>query len=241
MNITHSDLCEAYRAYLRDRIPPSRVHCPPTGELLRFFHPRARRKFRMRIIDHVTKCSFCTREFEIILAIQKKRGELEQEIAECLGFRPNLERSRIDFWKRSFSPTFVRRSATAFIALFVVFAGIFVLSRKGNESGTKPSLKRDSHSIRIQVNEPVSGTHSKARLVFRWEKSDLAESYVLELFNKTLSPVWRSPQIVNNQCEIPEDILKKLPTPETYLWIITATTRSGAELESPLVAFRLRE
>jgi hypothetical protein len=195
----------------------------------------------MRIIDHVTDCSFCTREFEIILAVQKGRGDFEQEIGKCLGFRPSLEKSRIDFWKRSFSPMLVRGSVTAFIALLVVFATIFVLSRKGNELGTKPSPRRDSHSIRIQLTEPVCGTHSKARLVFIWEKSDLAESYVLELFDKTLSPVWRSPQLVNNQCEIPEDILKKLPTLETYLWMVTATTRSGAEFESPLVAFRLRE
>lgn len=241
MNITHKNVCDLYRAYLDSKVPPSRKNCLSPEELLKFFHPKTGNRRKTRIIDHLSRCALCAREFELVLQIKRGEENLSRDIGTWLKSCNSHPKTRRNLWRNILLPQAFWKYAMIFFAVILLSTSIFILVNKKPVLPLKTPGERENHLPGIQLIEPVKGNYTKSRLLFRWEKHTLTDFYVLELYDEALSLLWRSPRLSHNLYSVPGDVMERLSCPKTYLWMVTAHTKTGGTIESPLIGFYLRE
>jgi hypothetical protein len=93
----------------------------------------------------------------------------------------------------------------------------------------------------IHLIFPVRGQAAKMPLIFRWEKTPRAEYYELEIFDKSLLPLWKSSRIEMTQLAFPVESASQMVINEVYFWTVTAWLTDGTKRESPLEEFRRKE
>jgi hypothetical protein len=239
MNITHKELCDFYRAYLKGQIPPSRKECLATAELMKFFHPRTRKRIKTNIVDHISRCALCAKEFELILEIKRGSEYLNREIGSWLESKPALKQHRKSVMRNSFVLLPFWRYVFIFAGIIFLSTSLFMLLQNDLVLPSKTPSERENHLPGIHLIEPVRGNISKTHLVFKWSQNEIVDHYVLELYDEALMPVWKSPRLTVNRCSIPDDLAEKLRCPKTYLWMVTGYTKTGRAIESPLIGITL--
>ncbi len=239
MKITHKELCLNYRKYLNDRFPISRKECFSIVDLINFFNPKIKRNFKNKIIDHLSCCALCTKDFELILEIKQRTESLNKEIESLF----NSVLVVHNHPKKPIQISSVFHSLFRYAAFFggIIFLSIFILTlyHKGSINLDKSNLARKDNRLGIILIEPIHKNISKKNLLFKWDKNNLADYYILELFNEELLPIWKSPKILINQCAIPNDILERLLCPQTFLWMVTGYLKNGISIESQIINFTL--
>ena len=100
MKITDKSLGILYRSYVHERSLAPGQTCPNPEDLISIFNPRARKKRKTHIIDHITRCSACTNEFHLFLEIERERRQFESEIGRALSESRHLLKKKDRFaWK----------------------------------------------------------------------------------------------------------------------------------------------
>ena len=66
MRNNDEDLRQAYQSYVMEKIPDSRGGCPTPEMLSDSFDPKMPQETKDGIITHLSRCSSCAREFELI-------------------------------------------------------------------------------------------------------------------------------------------------------------------------------
>jgi hypothetical protein len=131
------------------------------------------------------------------------------------------------------------RYAAFFVGIILISIAILTLYHKAPINLNKSHLAREDNRSGIVLIEPIHKKISKNNLLFKWEKNDLADYYILEIFNEELLPIWKSPKLLINQCTIPNDILENILCPKIYLWMITGYSKKGIIIESQIINFTL--
>ena len=239
MKITHKELCHSYRKYLSDVIPISKKECFSITDFSNSFNSHFDRNVKNKIIDHLSFCALCTKDFEMILELRRRTDILNKEIesyleSESAIYKPSNRPTQISFIFHALS-----RYAAFFGGIIFISIAIFTLYYKTPINLYRSQLVRETNRFDIILIEPIHKHISKYNLLFKWEKNDLAEYYILELFNEELSLIWKSPFLYTNQCKIPYDILNKLLYPNKYLWMVIGYSKKGITLESQIVNFTL--
>lgn len=239
MKITHKELCHNYRKYLNDKIPISKKECFSITDFNNFFNPKIKRNFKKKIIDHLSCCALCTKDFELILEIKRRTEILNKEIefhlaSELVVHKPSKEPIQI-------SSVFhlLLRYVAFFGGIIFISIAILTLYHKAPINLYKSHLTREDNRLGIILIEPIHKKISKNNLLFKWGKNDLADYYILELFNEELLPIWKSPKLLINQCNIPNDILERLLCPQIFLWMVTGYSKKGITIESQIINFTL--
>jgi hypothetical protein len=224
MTLKDDDLKRLYRSYVAGRAEPDRKACPSWKELSDFFGTKLGPKKKLKIIDHVTNCSACAEEFEFLYQLDQ-RGEDVAEEADRRSSRPQsgrVEASR--FWRMCYIA----------VGGLLLLASLAIIIQKRIHQGeirTAPS--------EVILTSPGRDRSGSIPLTFRWEKFKGAESYVLELFDETLLPVWKSPETEGLSLLLPEEVGKLLPANKRYFWMITAYGGGIKIAESSLAPFKL--
>ena len=78
-------------------------------------------------------------------------------------------------------------------------------------------------------------------MIFRWHKVLQAKIYQMEIFDESLRPLWRSPQIADLTYALPPEIEDKIQRNKTYFWMITAFISDNTKKESSLGSFILKK
>jgi hypothetical protein len=242
MKINNDDLRNIYQAYIRDRIPASREDCPSAEEIQASFMASASRRRKAKIIRHISGCADCAQEFKFFLRIFREEQRLVSGINRTYPRADQrivpgkkLPNSVISSWPRVFSlylslkSALVPLSVSILIALVTLAANKIFISRKVDERGRLPNL--------VQLLEPLHKKAALAPLVFKWKGTRNAHSFVLEIFDETLLPLWKSPRIIETSCRLPSEISQRLQPNKTYFWMITAFLADGAAVESSLEDF----
>jgi len=242
MKIKNEDLIKLYKAHIMENVPNSRKSCPSSKEIINFFRSKASEKQRSRIINHITKCSYCAQEFEFMLQTQRQEGKLIEEVGQLLQSKENIAAikkrtgKKINYLSEGRKPLFPRLSwkyAFMLAGVAIIFSTFFVFQNRGKRE------YRGSDLSRVHLIEPINGKYSKSLLVFKWNEYKSSEYYIIELFDETLFQIWKTNKISKNQAILPAEIAKRLNINKTYFWMVTAFLPDGKKIESEIGEFIL--
>jgi len=235
MNINHKDLAALYKSFVGDRLPESRKNCPSLNDLIKFFKPRTSTRRKTKIVDHITRCAPCAREFDLILKIKRRSELMDQEIGLWLSPKI-LSRESPERPKIAFSHLFWRYAAVllGFVSLSLA---VLTFIDKNPVLLFNQQVGRGHIESNIRLIEPINTRLEKSHLVFRWKEYDGADSYTLELFDESLKFIWKSPKLGETTYALPSEIIQKLAPSHIYFWMITINMKNRSVIESELVYF----
>ena len=244
MKMTFDELKSSYKSHIRQQVPSSQVGCPSPETILHAFEPSTSSADKAKVVNHVAGCSLCLREFELWLSFLREeekaindiiswaktdgKGAIAQSKKAKIQELPFSPRAQIrSVWKWAFGLI----SAAAITGLFFVGVKSILMNSEDEERGRLPGL--------IHLVSPVQGQKVRIPFVFRWEQTPRAESYNLEIFDKALLPLWKSPRVEALQYELPPQARQLIKKGESYFWTITAWLEDGMKRESPLEDFTI--
>ncbi|MDH5413659.1 MAG: hypothetical protein OEW87_05940 [Flavobacteriaceae bacterium] len=244
MKINLKELQNIYSAYISEKIPISRKNCPPLRKIISSFKKGTSEKQKTKLLDHVTNCYFCAREFQLILNILRNEKKLKSELKTLL-FPKN---SNLSINKPSKGRIFRLREKEKPLILIInwkylsLFIGtvIIILSVIFFKNQTNKEI-RGIDSQQIHLLEPLNEEYSKSQLMFTWNEFKGSNYYLLEIFDETLIPIWKSNKIITNFNLLPDKIVQNLKSNKTYFWMVTAFLPNGRKVESNLQKFILLE
>lgn len=244
MKITSNDLKMAYQSHIRRSVPLSREACPPYEGIFQAFDESISPKKREKVIDHVVKCAYCFQEFELWLGLVRDENNAAKEISEFfrkkgLESPPSGKRLKIgNIISVSSSQRRHLWKLAAISTAILIFAGLFLISIR-TFLKPRPNEERGRWRDQVRLILPIRG-QTIHRLFFRWQKVGQAQFYQLEIFDETLFPVWKSPQISDFFYELPPEGEKTIEENRIYFWMVTAFLPDGGRRESPLEPFTLK-
>jgi hypothetical protein len=174
---------------------------------------------KKNIIDHITACSYCREEFELLLELKKWQSASGASSPDELG-------------AVSFGRPFMWRYACFLFGLLLMLSAYYLNIKQFDfVEGTRTSEQR------ILLIAPAQVHTFPKQLIFRWQEESDSQYYILDLFDNSLLPVWTSQQILDVQIQLPGEILSRLKSGNYYFWMITAFSSTHKISESELRRF----
>jgi len=238
MKINTDELKKLYRAYISENIPLSRRRCPSTKKILKLFTSNLSEKQKIKTIDHISHCYPCSQEFEFILNTKRQEKKLIDEIGNLLHPEAGATSSIIDAKKRYrfFYPRLSWKFISLLASLTIITASLFVIIFLFNQHQKE---YRSIYQKSIRLIQPLNDKYSKSSLIFEWEETKNADYYLLELFDQSLMPIWKSKKIHRNKIFLTQKILDDLKENNMYFWMVTAYFPDGKKIESRIEDFIL--
>jgi hypothetical protein len=242
MKITQDELKSLYRSHIQRRVPPSRAECPPPEIIFQAFEPSTPSSEKAKIVDHMAGCSHCFQEFELWLHFSRGQEDALKSIINWIKKedKPAITQNKknkllelalgprgqsLPLWKWAIG-----------LIITVAFAGLVVLGVKNTfiNAGLE---ERGRWPGQIRLLFPVQGQKVRVPFTFQWEAMPNAEYYSLEIFDRTLLPLWKSPRIEARQYELPPEAQQFIIKEKVCFWTITAWLNDGTKRESLLGEF----
>ena len=228
MKMELNSLKELYQAYVASRIPITRKNCPSPRGLIKTIGPSGTFRKKKKLIDHISKCSYCKEEFFLVLKVNNYEDLVLFNIKDTF-LKPDLGVNPTD---SILTPSFVIKCATILIGFFLISFSLFVIKKKDVSFN---SLRRRNQVV--QLINPDNVHILPYPLIFKWREFPKAQYYILELFDDTLLPVWISPKITGLKFQLPGEIVASLKKNMNYYWMISAFSSTGKIAESDLASF----
>jgi hypothetical protein len=219
MKLNNDNLNKLYQAYVSSKTPDNRNKCPSPMDLFTSFSSTTTLQNKKNIIDHITACSYCREEFELLLELKK------WQLASGASSPDKLGAVR-------FGRPFMWRYACFLFGLVLMLSAYYLnVKQFVFIEGTRTSEQR------ILLIAPTQVHTFPKQLIFRWQEESDSQYYILDLFDNSLLPVWTSQQILDVQIQLPDEILSRLQSGNYYFWMITAFSSTHKISESELRRF----
>jgi hypothetical protein len=228
MKIEYDDLKKLYQGYISSKIPVKRYACPSPRALFNSFELSTSLRNKKKIIDHITECSFCRREFELILELQRYHASSISAINRIASTASKTEEQGVEQAKRRY----IWRYAYFLVGLALILSAYFLITQRISLL----EVMRTSEN-NIVLFAPAKVHAFPKPLIFQWQKQSASQYYILELFDNSLLPVWTSEKIYDVQIQLPEEVLSHLRSGNYYFWMITSFSTTQKISESELVRF----
>jgi hypothetical protein len=206
--------------------------CVDPVRLARCIMGEMSRHERDEIIGHAADCSACAAALQRLLSLS---AEAERAAADfwAISGRQKAERARARaaFWKR---PVFVPVAAIS-IGLLLFAASILLVPGFVSRSGTRGATVAGVVLV-SPVEERVS---AGGVVVLKWEGVAGAASYTIEVFDRSMSLLWRSGRTAGTEAGLPVETVRKMAPGETYYWRVTALSEDRRETKSKLAEFSI--
>jgi hypothetical protein len=223
MGMSNSELRRIYRSYASGKIRAARGGCPPVEDLREVFEDKTPQAAKDKIVDHISKCSECAREFEFIRKVRAGEKELAAGIRELSRHR----RSPTLFLSRP-----LRSYAIGMVMIAVVITGVIVFKHdRAQDEG------RSRSTTSPEVLAPSGYVAEPPPLIFRWKSVLRAVSYVVEIYDESLQPIWKSPQVSTTAAILPDPVRETLSGDKIYYWSVLALDSEGKIGESRFEVF----
>jgi len=219
-----------YGAQVRLQKPASRQDCPSPKRMIRLLTSQCSAREGSKLIDHISLCSDCAGEFGFLTEAIRSERVLVGDIENWLGTGQKAEP------RRPYLLRYFWGLASLLAAFFIV--GFLVLRLVVLRS---PERYRAASYARVALLEPVEQKVSRQSLVFRWQPVQGVEHYVVEVFDEALSPVWKSPPILETRIVPPDQLARGFVLRKSYFWLVSAYFPSGDKWLSPLKEFTLKD
>ena len=226
------DLRQTYQSYVSGKSPDSRIGCPTPEMLLDSFDPKTSREVKDGVVDHISRCSSCAREFELIREAMSHAEDLARSFDEIRAKRKVSRPGRPPV--RSM---FRYAWAYTFASLILISAGAVYFIVRNDRARMEGRGGPHDASRSVQPTGPVNGA---IPLVFKWEPGDGVEYYKVEISDESLLPVWQSPRIFAPFLTLPFAVQARLERGRNYYWSVLAFDKVGNRTESGIRTFLLR-
>ncbi len=228
MKTSERDLKRAFRDYVQSSSCTHKKDCPSPEEIWGLFAGQGSAKRKAKLVDHITSCSICFQEFDAFLEISRAQGRLIHDFQSHFVTRPR---------KAPF--LLVWRYMAALLAFVVILSAALLTTKWSGLLERAEERGRLSGQVRLLA--PGQRPAPRLPLFFKWEAIPGAEYYIIEIFDDSLLPFWKSSPLTGVSYVLPMSVKEKLEKRKTYFWMLTAFSRDGAEAESALEEFRLNE
>ncbi len=223
--------------------------CPSKDEIIRFFENAAPEGEGGDLLAHVRSCPECLTVFEAAKEIQSQsQGILRgldgldlnsREARNRLGKKARLEILLLRRNQRSKRRNSLRwvsvpaiGAALAFLAVFVIVPNIGTRRTSGLERNVSP--------LDIGLLRP-RGTIPASALSFKWTRRPEVQSYRLEIYDRSLDPVYQSDPLSSDTFSLPQSVAGLLRKNEAYFWKIIAIFKDNQTIESEFARFILQK
>ncbi len=228
MKIESDDLKKFYQRYISSKIPDNRNACPSPMALFNSFKSSKSLRYKKNIIGHITHCSFCREEFELMLELQRYQASFTSVINEFSSTASATDkRGDANIWRR-----FIWRYAYFLFGLLLILSAYFL----NVQHNSLIELTRTSEHKILLITPTHLHTFPRP-LIFKWQELYVSQYYILELFDNSLLPVWTSQKIFGVQVQLPEEVSSHLRSGDYYFWMITAFSSTQKISESELMRF----
>jgi len=228
MRMEVDSLKKLYQAFVASKIPEDRKSCPSPRALLKTIKSSGSFRKKKRLIDHISRCSYCKEEFCLLLKLNNYEDPMLIDIKDTS--RKSLS---LVYPVDSIPPPRLLLKYTSILIGFTLIISSFFLIKKKEES--LDGLRRRNQII--QLINPAHVHILPNPLVFLWTEHPEAQYYMLELFDDTLLPLWTSPKITGSGFHLPEKIFATLNKNKYYFWMISAFSSTEKIAESDLASF----
>jgi len=225
MKINDKDLRRIYQSYVDEHRTESRKDCPTPEGILDSFDSSSPRQMKDAVVDHVSRCAPCAREFQIVRAfLNQGRGLVNDPGVSCAGDENAKQPPAFYRYFRKFAPAMLLAGAVLF--------GIirFLPLPRFNDGRGRPITP--PNQIHPLGNVPLS-----TPLIFKWNGLSEKSLYVLEIYDEALQPIWESPKVSSQELALPVEIQKILSPGKRYFWAISAFAQSGKKADSGFQSF----
>ena len=227
MKINDKDLQRIYQSYVEKHKMESGKDCPTSEIILDAFDSSSSRKIKDAVVDHVSRCAPCAREFQIVRDILNQERGLVND--------PDVIGTGNDDARQFPSPAFFRyfrKFAPALVLAGAVIFGIihFVPLSRFNEGRGRPV------SLPNQI-QPLGNVSLSTPLIFKWNGLSEQAFYVLEIYDEALELIWESPKLSSQKLTLPMDIQNILSPGKRYFWTVSAFAQSGKKGDSGFQSF----
>jgi hypothetical protein len=244
MSLDDQKLRAIYQGCDELKKPSSGKGCPSPRKMIRLLRSWSSERETTKLVDHISHCRSCAVEFRFLLEALRHEEKLIDDLGRWLSAK-NSAKVQEGARQRSLKPGIDRRPfflrlsrSTAFLLTGFVLVGLLVA---GLWIFRTPEKYRAGTGSAVELLFPVDKQISSSGLVFRWKKTRNLEYYVLELYDKALSPVWKSERISDNFAALPRAVAEKLEINGSYFWMITARSRGGEDITSRLEEFTVKK
>ncbi|MGB3862991.1 MAG: hypothetical protein WBF32_04890 [Candidatus Aminicenantaceae bacterium] len=227
MKISHRDLKELYRDYLKDKPPVSRAECPSPQDITDCLRGESSKNRRNRIIDHIFQCAYCHEEFEFALEIIREEEKFIDDLSTIIK-ENNHGKKKKYFQLHPFRP--------AWIYGFIFIIGVVLISLFVHNISEEHKY-RGAESYSVTLITPNKKTVLKTQLEFEWKHVQNLDYFILEIFDESLYPIWKSDKITINHTLLSDEITNRLLKQKTFYWMVTAFLSDGKTIESRLQDF----
>ena len=218
--------------------------CPSREEIVRFFEEDVSDENKRRFLDHVLVCSGCRAILEATTEI-RSRGRVILQGLEGLDLGSPEARARLRKQARQElraargdrrAGARIRRwlAIPAAASILALFVALVVLP--GLRTGRGPVAERNAVGVEIGLIAP-RGPSPSAAVDFRWTAIPAVRMYRLDIYDRTLEPVYESPPLREPRYALPSDAAAALRKASVYFWKITATMEDGKTVESEFGRF----
>jgi len=223
--------------------------CPSKGEIIRFFEETATEGDGRRLLAHVLSCPECRAVFEAAKEIRSQsQGILSGLDGLDLQSRETRHRLREEArqeilrLRRSRRPK--RRKALRWIGVPAIGAALALLAMfvivPNIGTHRTSALERNVSPLEIGLLRP-RGTIPTSALSFQWTRQAEAQSYRLEIYDRTLEPVYQSGPLSADGFSLPGDAAALIRKNEVYFWKIVAVLKDSQTIQSEFAKFILQK
>jgi len=251
MKIDTQDLRRLYQASIRHRKRPSPKTCPAPRRMIGLFDGTLAAGEKAHLIDHLTRCGSCFREFESYRSLYREQEKMITSLEAWACRRKEKachstikdkqaayhSQSENTLWGRLVPKSWARTLGLAMLVLGLILG----LSQWTSLKKLFENRYRAAPGVKIVlISPPVYKSVQRQSLVFQWASLPGTEYYIFELFDEALAPIWRSPEMTRTKIILPEDVSGRLHPLQTYYWFVTGMLADGKNAESEIGAFSLK-
>lgn len=252
MKIDTQELRRLYQAGIGQMGTSEPKTCHPSArKIVRLFDNTLSVRKKTLLIDHLTRCASCFREFEFILSLDRQQKKMIDSLEALTGLRrttaghPTIKDREMAYRKlsqKTFWEAWVPRSWVHAVGLAILVLGLILgLSQWTSLKNIFENRYRASPRPKIAlINPPSNRSVPRQSLFFQWTPLPGTEYYIFELFDSTLAPIYKSPEMTRTKTFLPGDISKRLHPLQPYYWVVTGTLADGKIAESDIGEFSVK-
>lgn len=209
--------------------PVSRENCPSPEDLSCSFEPDCPPELKTSIINHVSDCPACRREFELLRGARQLINSLEKKFAppksSFLGKRISFFGLALPWWKM----------VSAFVTLMAIIS-IFYL--EFNHLNSLKEERKIAAAEKVILYEEVSWPQPAA-IRLGWKSAGDGLFYRVEVYDQNMYLLWQSPLISENRLELPGSVLDSLKDNQHFFWQLIIYSGGNKVMESEVRKVRL--
>jgi hypothetical protein len=213
--------------------------CLSREEIIRLFEGRLPAGREKGLLDHVLICGECRIVFEAMAEIHSRSKDILQGLEGInLGSREARAKlqalarqelrairagRRTGIWTRRWLAVPAVGTVLTLLIVFVVIPGL--------RTGPAPVAERNAGGIEIGLVQ-LRPASSSAPVDFRWTELPGVRTYRVDIYDRTLEPVHRSPALTDARYTLTAEASSTLEKGAVYFWKVTATLENGKTVES---------